>query len=481
MKECGLSSKHKVKIISYFSLTILILLLCIVLSILCALWILSFGSDGRLYILAILPVLYALSAIVIFFTYKSYRTNGILVTKHIAPQLFELIENSAKKVGFDGHIEDVILTPGISVRVYYSPNLLNFFFSSTAKLYIGVSICNVLSKEELCAVISHELAHLSQPQTKYKAYLARISNITSRLGRNGVVDSNGENNRTVFLGLYALPARFFSFCFNKIFEAIFDESLSDYLKVTAEMELEADMVAARAFGAEKMLSALCKSSGVSDRLSLYKHLILPYLSCLGYRCNGFWRTFEATYPLFMAIDGMKISNNKPLFGLNRTYFDLSERILAMRLEALENLSADLDCHNTVSTPSIDAIPAVLVSKMDDFLCRKYGQTKGIKIYQLRYYEILRDLRSEIFEEIHSMKEAFAVVKKLFEEIQKNQAGEIQTFMPEYEKPPNEVFQYTVIRQPTELIYSCDIEHCPVCGYKISIDTEVCPQCHEKIS
>lgn len=209
MKESGLSGKYKIKIVSFYCLIILMLLGWIGLSVLFAFWILSFGSsNGRLFVLALLPVLYALFAIVVFLTYKPYRVKGISVTRHTAPQLFELIESSAKRVGFEGHIEDVILTPGMSVSVYYDPNLFNFFIDSNAKLHIGVSLCNVLSKDELRAVIGHELAHFAQPQTRYKAYLARISNITSRLGRNGVFGSDGGFN-PAFFSFYTWPAHFF--------------------------------------------------------------------------------------------------------------------------------------------------------------------------------------------------------------------------------------------------------------------------------
>ena len=294
MNESGLSGKYKIKIVSFYCLIILMLLGWIGLSVLFAFWILSFGSsNGRLFVLALLPVFYALFAIVVFLTYKPYRAKGISVTRHTAPQLFELIESSAKRVGFEGHIEDVVLTPGMSVSVYYDPNLFNFFINSHAKLYIGVSLCNVLSKDELCAVIGHELAHFAQPQTKYKAYLAKISNISSRLGRNGVFGSN-EGFNPAFFSFYAWPAHLFCRCFTYVFETIFDVNSSDYLEVTADMEMDADKVAAQAFGPDKMLSALCKSSGISDRLVLYKLLILPYLSSLGYRCDGFWKTLEST-------------------------------------------------------------------------------------------------------------------------------------------------------------------------------------------
>ena len=183
----------------------------------------------------------------------------------------------------------------------------------------------------------------------------------------------------------------------------------------------------------------------------------------------------------MAIDGLEISDNQPLLGLNRTQFDLSECVLALRLEALENLSSESVLHNMASTPSIDVMPDTIVRKMDNFLCRKYGQTTGIKVDRIRYYEIINSLRNGLFADVHSMNEAFAVVKELFEEMQADKSGISQTFMPESEMPSCDVVPQPIIRQASEVIYSSDIEHCPVCGHEVSSDTKVCPHCHEIIS
>lgn len=480
MKDSRLSRKYRNKIIWFYCLIILTLLGWIGLSVLFAFLILSFGgNNGRTLALALFPVLYALFAVFIFLRYKPQKAKGMSVTKQTAPDLFELIESTAKEVGYEGCIEDVILTPGSSVAVSYNPNLFNLILDSRAKLQIGVTLCHVLSKEELKAVIGHELAHFTQPQTKYKAYLARISNLSSRLGKNGVFGSKEDFN-VAFLGFYALPARVLCYCFNHIFEIIFNVNSSDYLEISADMELEADKISAEAFGSEVMLSALCKSSGLSDRLILYKVLILPYLSSLGFRCNGYWKTFKATETLFKSIDGLDIDTTHRLCDLNRTQFDLSECILALRLDALEKKCEGKAPVNS-AIPSIEMIPESIIIKMDKLLCGKYGQTEGFIIGKIRYEEIIDNLHKGIFANIHTMSEAFIVVKGLFEEMQNDNSGLTQTVMPEYEHPSCNVLPLPVIRPASEIIYSSDIGHCPVCGCEINDDTKVCPHCHEVIS
>lgn len=246
------------------------------------------------------------------------------------------------------------------------------------------------------------------------------------------------------------------------------------------MELEADKISAEAFGSEVMLSALCKSAGLSDRLILYKALILPYLSSLGFRCDGYWRTFKATELLFKSIDGLNMDATHRLCGLNRTQFDLSECIFALRLDALEKKSAG-KVPKESEEPSIDMIPKSIIIKMDNFLCRKYSQTEGFIIGNVRYEEIIDGLRKGLFSNINSMNEALIVVKELFEEMQYDNSSLTQTVLTKYEHPSCNVLPQPIIRQASEIIYSSDIGQCPVCGCEIDDDTKVCPYCNEVIS
>lgn len=474
-----LSSKYRIKIVSFYCLMVLILMGWVGLSLIFAFWILSFSHDDwRLLILALFPIFYAIFAIIVFTTYKPHRSRGITVTKEDAPQLFDLIAGVTGKMDYQGEIDKVILTPGMSVSVSFDPNISNFMFGSKANLFVGVSLCRVLSKDELSAVIAHELAHFSQPQTKYKAYLARISNIASRLGRNGVFASDNEFNPFIF-GLYALPARLFCRVFSYLFESIFDINSADYLAVSAEMELEADKISAQAFGRDSMLSALCKTYGTSCRLTLYKQLVLPYISSYGYRCNGFWDTFEATSSLYYGIDNLVISNNKPLLDFKRIHFDLSECIFALRLDALEKIPSDMKGPSWDRT-SLDIIPSDIQMQMDKFLCRKYDQTSGLPIGKVRLKELVDELRAGLFYDVHSMPEAFILLNKLLE-AKTEEVVTTQEIMPEYAQPSFDVLPQPVIRQASEVIYSSSIDQCPVCGHVISEDTKICPHCHEIIS
>lgn len=475
-----LGRKYRIRIIWFYSLVILLLIGWVGLSFAFAYWIISLGSENfKLLLLAVFTVVYALSAVIVFLAYRPHKSHGIPVSQETAPQLFALITDTADKIGYNSDIEEVILTPGMSVSVNVDPTLCNFIFNPKAKLFIGVLVCRFLSKQELSAVIAHELAHFSQPKTKYKAYLSRVANISSRLGKNGIFGSTDSVNANLW-GFYAWPARFFGYVFKHLFEVVFDINSADYVEVTADMELEADKISAQTIGSGYMLSALCKSYAISNRLVLYKSLILPYLSSCGYRCNGYWHTFEASYPLFEKIDKLDIRTEKLLLDLNQTHFDMSECIFALRLDSLWQM-CDRSIYPTPKEAASDVIPASIQDKMDAFLCRKYGHDTGIPVGSVRMKEMIEALSAGIFAGINSLREAFLLLDELLSDYQQSEGESTPTLMPEYACPSYDVLPQPVIKQASDEIYSSAIDTCPVCGGEISEDTKVCPHCHEIIS
>lgn len=480
MSNDKLGRKYRIRIIWFYSVVILLLIGWVGLSFAFAYWIISLRSENfKLLLLAIITVVYALSAVIVFLAYRPHKSHGIPVSQETAPQLFAIITHVAAKVGYKGKIEEVVLTPGMSVSVNVDSNFSNFIFDSKAKLYIGVLVCRFLSKQELSAVVAHELAHFSQPKTKYKAYLSRIANISSRLGKDGIFSPADGLNANLW-GFYAWPARLFRYVFRHLFEAVFDVNSADYIEVTADMELEADKISVQAIGSGDMLSALCKSYAISNRLVVYKSLILPYLSGCGYCCDGYWRTFERAYPLFEKIDKLDIRTEEPLLDLRQTHFDMSECIFALRLDSLQQM-CDRTIYPTPKEAASNVIPASVQHKMDAFLCRKYGQDTGIPVGKVRMKEIIEDLSAGIFAGVNSMREAFLLLDELLSDSRQSEGESTPIIMPEYACPSYDVLPRPVIKQASDEIYSSAIDTCPVCGGEINEDTKICPHCHEIIS
>lgn len=473
-----LSLKFKIRIIVYYSL-ITLLLSALVGLLLAYVFLVTTYIDNEAFKVVLAttgPALYSIFIAMTFLSYRPHKSHGIPVTKATAPKLFALIEDVANKVKFKNKLEEVVLTPGISVSVNYEPSLFNLLFDAKAKLHIGISACHELATDELAAVIAHELAHFSQPMTKYKAYIARLANISSRLGKNLHIGSS-----ICLHGLYfTWPMAAINYIFRCLFDAIFDINSEDYRKITTDMELEADKISAQSISASNLLSALCKSYAISHRLVLYKYVILPYLSSIGYRCDGYWRTFERSYPLFRKIDSLDIRTDKPLLDLVQNNFEEPESLFALRLKSLQQIS-DSEISSSTKESAIDVIPTAIQNKLDAFLCRKYGQNSGIPVGSVRMSEIIESLSNGMFADVHSMQKAFLLLVDLLSE-SREYGQSAPTFKPENVSPSINIYVIdAIVKQPSDEIYSSPIDKCPVCGMKISKETKICPHCHETIA
>lgn len=482
MDESRLALKYKRKIARFYIWTIAILACWLGLSVMFAVWILSFADEDviglcRDLAVAILPIAFSVFAIVIFLAYAPNKPRGYTVTSSEAPALFRLIDSTAKSIDYKGRIDEVLLTPGMTIRVYYEPNLKNFIAESTCKLYIGVGLCRYLSQTELQAVIGHELAHFAQPQTKYKAYLARMTNISMALGK---IRTMSQSIKHEGVGVYALPAKFLCCIFNSMFERMLDVNSAEYVKLNHDMELDADRISSGVFGRAEMLSALCKSLSINARLGIYKNLILPYIACEGYGCGSFWTTFDRCSGLFEKIDGLKIDAERMLTECNRLHFDVSEMPMPLRLEMLKKdvVPASLD---KSSENAVELFPATVVAMMDRCMSRKYKQIDSFPIPETRLNEILDIVRDGIFAQTASMDDAYAVMAEIKETIKANNAGAPQTIMPEYETPRWSMFPHVSFGSPTEFIFSSGADKCPVCGQNVDENMKICPHCHEIIA
>lgn len=144
----------------------------------------SYGNQG-FFVASLLPLLYCAVSFYIFFSYTAPKPKGITINKASAPDLIEYIENVIGHCGGNAKFGSIILTTGSSIYVYNEPSLANFLRPKPPTLVIGDSLMRFLSKEEFGAVLAHEIAHLEQPQTYYKAYLAKISNQSAKLAASG--------------------------------------------------------------------------------------------------------------------------------------------------------------------------------------------------------------------------------------------------------------------------------------------------------
>lgn len=112
---------------------------------------------------------------------------GESLTRESVPQLFEMIDSTAAKVG-GIQFHRVLLTDELNASVVQVP-LLGIFGWYRNYLNLGMQLLDALSPEEFHAVLAHEFAHLSRSHGRTGNWLYRIrsswENVATALSQQG--------------------------------------------------------------------------------------------------------------------------------------------------------------------------------------------------------------------------------------------------------------------------------------------------------
>ena len=93
------------------------------------------------------------------------KERGVEVDTTSAPELMGLISDAAKRVGVDMPLH-VYITPEVNAAAFYDKPLRSIYKPSPLNLSLGAPLFLMLSRQELKAVIGHELGHFAQSELR---------------------------------------------------------------------------------------------------------------------------------------------------------------------------------------------------------------------------------------------------------------------------------------------------------------------------
>ena len=133
------------------------------------------GSDGAVYgmFYGAMLLIAALSRIRTPVPEREFLEKKTRISREDYPQLYEIAEDAAKKIGYEGSVQ-IILTDDCGASVVAE--------RSFCCVYLGVVLLRQLSRQELLTVMLHEFSHAvqqnrgSQRQTGHYAWLMRGGN-----------------------------------------------------------------------------------------------------------------------------------------------------------------------------------------------------------------------------------------------------------------------------------------------------------------
>lgn len=187
---------------------------------------------------------------------QSYKTDTRSMSElspQEMPKLFEMIDEVARFMKTEPP-RKVYLSSSVTASVFLSTPSTLFFSPRKKRLEIGVGLINILTMEELKAVIAHEMGHFSQRSMFLGGYVYSIEQAVYFISRHVDYKKRGLWEQQV-KGLFSIFHVFAQLIFRKLNRRFKDFSL--------ELEYDADRLAVECVGAPILRSALLKTSFAS--------------------------------------------------------------------------------------------------------------------------------------------------------------------------------------------------------------------------
>lgn len=453
----------------------LMAIVCIVLSIFC----INLAEDyqnSKFLVVAIVPFLYCIGSLFIFFTHKTPQPKGSVVDKSVVPQLFDYMAEVGKRMNSPFQIDSVLLTTGNSIYVYQQPSLMNFLKPQKPTLVVGVPLMSLMSKEEFGAVLAHEFAHLSQPLTFYKAYLAKISNATASIGSVGKGMSWGAG-----LSIYTFPTKLIGKLFSLLYDNFFNANAAEHEDLERRMELEADAVASKEFGQGHLLRGLIKSCLLKRRHDICRNFLIPVIASQGKNAD-YQTLFLASDCFFQRFDGYSISNDGYLDIFDETLFlkalDCESPLI---IERINHLASTANQKEDVYRGSNNLLPLKVKNRFNETITRRYFIETIPSMDDSEIKELLTSISLGAFHEAQTLSDLEDAIREIQEEVCSPEAINVPVIMPSYASPSCNIVPMPVVASPSDAIFTSDESHCPVCGKEIDGSVKVCPHCKEIIA
>lgn len=229
----------------------------------------------------------------LFLRPKSSSNHGIEIHRGDAPKLFDLIEETAKEVGVR-RPKHVYVNSEVNACVFFDTSFWNIIFPVRKNLAIGLGLFQSTNTQEVKGIIAHEFGHFAQGSMRVGSVLYVANKVITDLTyRRDKLDSlllrwclqNGV------WGFWGKTTQFVVIRFRNLLDAMFRSQQRNYMKLSRQMEYDADAVACRVVGSDNFISGLCKIQ-LLDRNFGYYHSVLNSFGGENKIIKNYWEGYE---------------------------------------------------------------------------------------------------------------------------------------------------------------------------------------------
>ncbi len=197
----------------------------------------------------------------VFIRNQTAEENQVEIFEKDQPHLFAFIRKVAEDT-FNQMPKHVYIARGVNASVSADSQLLSFFFASPKNLTIGLGIVNTLNISEFKSVLAHEFGHFSQKSTHFGRYVYAFYLM---LYNWIYAEDNWDNmlSKLLYSGLKVIRITGWfilssSNVIKRLMAYLFRFVQKNYMRLSREMEYNADKMAVCLAGNEASISALRK-------------------------------------------------------------------------------------------------------------------------------------------------------------------------------------------------------------------------------
>ena len=247
-------------------------------------------GSGRLLILLLLAILgvwalagmFGLYLIKPLFSFsKNVKAERVEITQEDCPELFSMIYDLADSVKCK-RPKHVYLTTAVNACVFYDTSFWSIFFPVRKNLEIGLGLFDGTSTEEVKAILAHEFGHFSQNSMKVGSTVYVTNSVLYNLiyeedWWDRLLDKWERSDTSIFRW-FGHITRALTNGIKKLNFRMYRFVQKAYLKLSRQMEFDADNISCSIVGKEAFISAMCKIDILSDEDSEYRDFVNALLN-----------------------------------------------------------------------------------------------------------------------------------------------------------------------------------------------------------
>jgi len=217
-----------------------------------------------------LPALFLLAFLVkgLFYVRREERKDAVELGPAEEPTLLAFVHRIADEAGAP-RPHKVFLTPEVNAAVSYDISFWNLLLPSRKNLYVGLGLVNVLTLDELKAVLAHEFGHFAQRTMAVGSWVYVAGQaVGAVVERRDIFDRfllgiSRVDLRVAWIGWLM---RLLVFAIRAVLETAFRGVVVLQRGLSREMEFQADLVSVSLSGSDSLIHALHRLPAADDAL-----------------------------------------------------------------------------------------------------------------------------------------------------------------------------------------------------------------------